>query len=143
LGAGHTVTALYEVIPVDSKSEQAVASSSDLKYQTTTVSSNNTDLMTVKFRYKKPKESSSILLEKVLKKSAIPDLSASSNNFRFSAAVAAFGMLLRDSEFKANADYDMVQKLAKDALGQDQYGYRNDFVQLAEQAALIHKASSN
>lgn len=137
LGAGHTVTAIYEVILSDSKSKQAIASTDELKYQKTVASSNQTDLMTVKFRYKPPQSSTSVLLEQVLTKSQIISLEQSSNNFRFSAAVAGTGMLLRDSEFKGTASYDMTIDLAKNALGKDEEGYRQEFIQLIKTAQLL------
>lgn len=134
LGAGHTVTAIYEVILSGSKSKQSIAKAADLKYQNQTVSGNNSDLMTVKFRYKPIKSDQSILLEQVLSKSALIDLEASSNNYRFSAAVAGFGMLLRDSEFKGSATYDNIYTLANGALGADTESYRAEFLQLVKSA---------
>ncbi|MCL4144443.1 UNVERIFIED_CONTAM: hypothetical protein GTU68_009512, partial [Idotea baltica] len=99
LGAGHTVTALYEIIPVGVKSNFKPLD--ELKYQKTEprkVSGNTTDLMTVKLRYKKPDGDKSILLEQVIRKKSV-SLEKSSLNLRWSAAVAGFGMLLRDSDF--------------------------------------------
>lgn len=145
LGAGHTVTAIYEVILSDSKSKQAIAKAADLKYQTKTVAGNNSDLMTVKFRYKPIKSDESILLEQVLPKSALINLENSSNNYRFSAAVAGFGMLLRDSEFKGTATYDNISSLAKGALGADKENYRTEFLQLIQTASALQalEASNN
>jgi Ca-activated chloride channel family protein len=137
LGAGHTVTAIYEVILADSKSEQQINTSADLKYQTVVKSDNKSDLMTVKFRYKAPTSDLSTLIEQVLPKGNIPELSTTSDNFRFSASVAAFGMLLRDSEFKGEVSYDMVSTLAKAAVGPDTEGYRSEFIQLVKTAALL------
>lgn len=145
LGAGHTVTAIYEVILSDSKSKQAIAKAADLKYQTQTVAGNNNDLMTVKFRYKPIQSDQSILLEQVLPKSALINLENSSNNYRFSAAVAGFGMLLRDSEFKGTATYDNISSLAKGALGEDKENYRTEFLQLIQTASALQglEASTN
>jgi Ca-activated chloride channel family protein len=134
LGAGHTVTAIYEVILSDSKSTQAIAEAADLKYQSKTTSSNNSDLMTVKFRYKPIQSDQSILLEQVLSKSALKGLENSSDNYRFSAAVAGFGMLLRDSKFKGSATYHNIYSLAKNALGVDKESYRSEFLQLVKTA---------
>jgi Ca-activated chloride channel homolog len=139
LGAGHTVTAIYEVILADSKSEQKINTSADLKYQTVVKSDNKSDLMTVKFRYKAPTSDVSTLIEQVLPKGNIPELTATSNNFRFSASVAGFGMLLRDSEFKGEVSYDMVSTLAKAAAGTDTEGYRSEFIQLVKTAELLAK----
>lgn len=145
LGAGHTVTAIYEVILSDSKSTQDIAKAADLKYQTKSVSGNSSDLMTVKFRYKPIKSDKSILLEQVLSKSALIGLENSSNNYRFSAAVAGFGMLLRDSEFKGTATYDNMYSLAKDALDADKENYRAEFLQLVQTANTLQplQASTN
>jgi Ca-activated chloride channel family protein len=143
LGAGHTVTAIYEVILSTSKSTQDIAKAADLKYQTKSVSGNSSDLMTVKFRYKPIKSDKSILLEQVLNKSALIGLGNSSNNYRFSAAVAGFGMLLRDSEFKGTATYDNMYSLAKDALGTDKENYRAEFLQLIQTANTLQPLEAN
>ena len=142
LGAGHTVTAIYEVILADSKSNQIIRKSSDLKYQTVVKSDNQADLMTIKFRYKLPTSDKSILLEQALTKGTIPSLASTSNNFRFSAAVAGFGMILRRSEFKGKANYDLVEQLAKQSLDTDSEGYRAEFVQLVKTAKLLGEPSS-
>ena len=105
------------------------------KNQTTNQASSN-ELMTVKLRYKRPKEDTSRLLSMVIKDKAT-DLANSSDNFKFSAAVAEFGMLLRDSEFKSEASYDNVLKLANEAKGDDSEGYRAEFVQLVKKASLL------
>ena len=137
LGAGHTVTALYEIIPVGVQSD-FIKSVDDLKYQKnqTTNQASSNELMTVKLRYKRPKEDTSRLLSMVIKDKAT-DLANSSDNFKFSAAVAEFGMLLRDSEFKSEASYDNVLKLANEAKGDDLEGYRAEFVQLVKKASLL------
>lgn len=137
LGAGHTVTALYEIIPVGVESE-FIKSIDDLKYQETKVSksAHNDELLTVKLRYKKPREDTSKLITHVLKDKPVK-LAKSSDNFRFSAAVAAFGMLLRDSEFKGNASYENILAMAKEAKGDDEEGHRAEFVQLVKKASLL------
>ena len=137
LGAGHTVTALYEVIPVGVSSQFKPLD--DLKYQNTEekkATGNTTDLMTVKLRYKKPDGDTSILLQQVIKNESLK-LSDSSDNFRWSAAVAGFGMLLRNSEYKNNLTFNEVIQLAKGAKGQDAEGYRAEFIRLAEMAGLL------
>ena len=143
LGAGHTVTAIYEVILANSKSTQTIHQAADLKYQTTKVSGNETDLMTVKFRYKPIQSDQSILLEQVLKNTAITNLDSSSDNYRFSAAVAGFGMLLRNSKFKGSATYDSVLELAKGALGNDKEGYRTEFLQMVQSANTLETLEAN
>ncbi len=142
LGAGHTVTAIYEVIPVGSASKQNIPDAPNLKYQNTTVTSNQTDLMTVKFRYKRPKETQSILMEQVLTKTALPELANTSNNFRFSAAVAGFGMLLRDSEFSGDATFGDIAKLAQGSMGEDPHGDRAELIQLIRIAEGLKKGDA-
>ncbi len=139
LGAGHTVTALYEIVPANS--DWKVRKADDLKYQTSVLKENaasNNEIMTIKFRYKPPKSDTSIKLEYPVT-NVETDLSATSDNFRFSAAVAAFGMLLRDSKFKGDATYKSVTDLAKDAKGTDEFGYRNEFLSLVKTAELLSK----
>lgn len=137
LGAGHTVTALYEIIPVGVKSDFKPLD--DLKYQKTEprkVTGNTTDLMTVKLRYKKPDGDKSILLEQVIKKQSV-SLTKSSQNLKWSAAVAGFGMLLRDSDFKGELKYQDVIALARSAKGADDQGYRSELIKLMETAELL------
>ncbi len=134
LGAGHTVTALYEIVPAGSDEE--LPSVDDLKYQKTTAtdqSEHTNEWLTVKFRYKKPDSSKSQLIVKTLK-SKSSKFAKSSENFRFSAGVAGFGMLLRDSEFKGSATYKDVLAWAKNAKGPDKEGYRAEFIQLVQTA---------
>ncbi len=143
LGAGHTVTALYEIVPAEAASDTPV--DENLRYQSTTVKPdayNSDEILTVKFRYKYPDGNKSKLIEMPVKET-IQDMANTSDNFRFSAAVAAFAMLLRDSEYKGTADYDYVIKTAKNALGQDTYGYRAEFIKLAEAGKLLDKTISN
>ncbi len=139
LGAGHTVTALYEIVPANSNWE--VRTADNLKYQTTVLNENanvNNEIMTIKFRYKPPKSDKSIKLEYPIA-NEIVELSLTSDNFKFSAAVAAFGMLLRDSKFKNNATYDMVSDLAKKGIGSDVNGYRAEFISLVKTAELLNE----
>jgi Ca-activated chloride channel family protein len=132
LGAGHTVTALYEIIPVGVKSE-FIKNVDKLKYQKqrNTRASNSGELLTVKLRYKKPDGDKSILLSTVVENND-KQWQKSSDNFRFSAAVVEFGMLLRNSNFKSDANYKQVINLAKGAKGSDKEGYRSEFVQLVK-----------
>ena len=67
----------------------------------------------------------------------MPDLAQTSDNYRFSAAVAGFGMLLRDSEFKGSATYPGLKELAQGAMGEDETGYRLEFIHLVETADLL------
>lgn len=129
LGAGHTVTALYEIVLNDGKSVK-----SDLKYQTVTVNPEalkGKDLLTIKFRYKKPDGDKSILIETPVPYE-LKDLKSASENFHWAAAVAEWGLLLRDSEHKGTATFENVLSLAKSSQGQDKNGYRKEFIQLVE-----------
>lgn len=138
LGAGHTVTALYEIIPVGVESE-FIKNVDSLKYQsniTTTQYLQNTELLTVKFRYKEPDGTKSKLITKVLRDSD-SSLKNTSDNFRFSAAVASFGMILRESEFKGTSSYSDVIEMASDAMGEDKEGYRSEFIKLVDACELM------
>jgi len=138
LGAGHTVTALYEIVPMTGGVQD---SRGDLKYQSVSTKKDaytTDEIMNIKLRYKEPKEDQSKLIEHPLKDSNVK-LEKSSENFRFSAAVAEFGMLLRESEFKKDSSYEQVLELAKGSLGKDDFGYRAEFIQLVEKAKLLKK----
>ena len=139
LGAGHKVTALYELkLRKSAYQPSGINSTSgtveDLKYQTTSIKNDayNTDeIMTLKLRYKAPNSETSKLIEKSLYKTTVP-FASTSDNFRFASAVVEFGMLLRDSEFKGDATYDEVLKLASSATGADANGYRAEFISLVK-----------
>jgi Ca-activated chloride channel family protein len=137
LGAGHTVTALYELIPAGS--EAAVPGVDDLKYQQrqpAPEAASSDEIMTVKLRFKPPESSSSRLIARPVRE-ADTDWERASENFRFSAAAAGFGMLLRGSEYRGNLDYPALIALAKGARGADENGYRAEFIRLAETAELL------
>jgi len=137
LGAGHTVTALYEIIPAGFAQE--VRTTDELKYQEKRVkadASKSNEIMTVKFRYKPSGEEVSKLIEKPVMDNDTA-LSEASENFRFAAAVAGFGMLLRDSKFKGNFDYESVIALAKGSKAKDENGYRTEFISLVKTCALL------
>ncbi len=139
LGSGHTVTALYEVIPMGVKSNFKPLD--DLKYrqkEKIELSGNGSDLMTVKLRYKKPDEDRSIYLDTVIKNESL-SLKETSDNFRWSAAVAGFGMLLRDSDYKNDMSFSEVIRLAKSAKGKDDEGYRAELIKLIEMAELLRE----
>ncbi|KQR91108.1 hypothetical protein ASG01_14590 [Chryseobacterium sp. Leaf180] len=131
LGSGHTVTALYEVIPTDVKSE-FLPKESDLKYTKNTNDENfNDELATVKFRYKRPDGDTSSEIFQVVKNSD-ESFSSASNDFRFASAVAWFGLVLRNSDLIKNKDLKEVEKLAKKGRGNDEDGYRAEFLRLIE-----------
>lgn len=140
LGSGHTVTALYEVIPIGVKDEFA-KSVDPLKYQINekrSANNNTNEIMTIKLRYKQPDGDISKLITNTVIDNHI-SLNNTSDNFRFSAAVAEFGLLLRSSEFKQQASYQQVVSLAKSAKGNDINGYRAEFVQLVQSAGSLAK----
>jgi Ca-activated chloride channel family protein len=137
LGAGHTVTALYEIIPA--RSPEPVPGASKLRYQVMKTKEDaveSGEIMTVKLRYKRPKGNKSKLIVRAVMDEDV-SLRAASDNFRFSAAVAQFGLLLRDSEFKGKASYNNVLRLARGAKGRDYYGYRAEFIKLVETCQLL------
>ncbi len=138
LGSGHTVTAMYEIIPAGSTED--VSGVDPLKYQETkpvTQGSGN-ELMTIKFRYKAPDENTSKLITHVVLDKKTNSNSVS-ENCRFSCSVAEFGMLLRDSKFKGDANFKEVLTLAKASKGKDEEGYRSEFIRLVEMAELLKK----
>jgi Ca-activated chloride channel family protein len=131
MGAGHTVTALYEVVPTG-----APATVDKLKYQANAPEKSapvSAELLTVKTRYKEPQGSKSQLLEHVLRGPAAP-LERASENLRFAAAVAQFGMLLRESDYRGAATFAATAKLAEGARGKDAEGYRAELVRLVRAA---------
>jgi Ca-activated chloride channel family protein len=136
IGAGHTVTALYEVVPAGLPLDRP--GSDPLRYQQPPVLSpaaGGGELMTVKLRYKQPEGAESRLLSTSV--TATGETGLGSERLRFAAAVAAFGMLLRESEHRGRADWPMVLELAREAKGRDAKGYRAEFLKLAERAAAL------
>lgn len=138
LGAGHTVTALYEIIPVG-----APAKVDKLRYQKTEAKTKaselaNNELMLLKLRYKPVQSDESKLIKQVVFNEPVA-VDQTSDNFRFAAAVAGFGMLLRDSENIDHFTYADDQALAKTALSKDEEGYRSEFARLIETADLLEK----
>lgn len=143
LGSGHSVTALYELIPAES--DEKVPTVDKLKYQKTVISYNTesvNELMNIKIRYKKPKSTESILMIKPVSDRKIL-LAETSDNFRFSAAVAAFGLLLRNSQYKGSLTYEQVLKLAEKAKGEDRYGYRSEFIKLVDLTRVLPENNKN
>ncbi len=141
MGSGHTVTALYEVIPVGVKSS-FLKDVDPLKYQTNhepfSESNFDEEIMTVKFRYKEPDgDISKLIEESVIDKHV--SLNATSDNFRFAASVAEFGMLLRNSEFKSGASFASALTMAAGAKGVDEEGYRSEFITMLKNAEFLSK----
>lgn len=141
LGSGHTVTALYEIIPAG-VDDDLVEEVDDLKYQQPGKAVNGgNELMTIKFRYKKPGGDKSILMTQAVN-DGNKSFAAAGSNLRFAASVAEFGLLIRNSEFKQNASYKNVLTAAKASIGDDKEGYRSDFIKLVENARLLSKKTN-
>ncbi|WP_158828848.1 VWA domain-containing protein [Mucilaginibacter lacusdianchii] len=142
MGAGHTVTAFYEIIPVGVKDNFA-STVDPLKYQKVEkapVASNSGEMMTIKFRYKEPTSSQSKLSQVVvMDKPTI--FESTSTDFRFATAVAEIGLLLRESDYKQKANFNQAIEIARAAKGEDREGYRAEFIKLAESAKLLSKSS--
>ena len=136
IGAGHTVTALYELVPSDGKVAQS------LRYQSQELNEKGkgNELGFLKIRYKDPKVKDAKRVEitepLVFNKKALKE---TSTDYRFAASVAEFGILLRDNSNKANATYDQVIELAEGAIGKDPEGYRKEFVRLVKSVKMLPK----
>lgn len=134
LGSGHTVTALYEIIPTGVESE-FYKTEIPLKYtQTATSTTNfNDELATIKFRYKKPDGEKSIEMVHIIENKPISE-NATSSDFKFCTAVAWFGLTLRDSKLIPNKDLKAIKALAKKGISNDDEGYKAEFIRLVETA---------
>ena len=142
IGAGHTVTALYEIVPAGQKVENPGVD--ELKYaqgQPPSQGASGSELLTVKLRYKEPDADESKPLNVGVADSRASFENAS-ENFKFAAAVAEFGMLLRDSRYKGQASYDAALELARASTGADLHGYRAEFVKLVETAKSLSERAS-
>ncbi len=135
LGAGHLVTALYELMPVG-----GIGPGVDpLRYQAVPaeIASPKTghpdELLNLKLRYKLPDGDTSRLLQMAVK-DTVQEGSRAGTDLKFSAAVAGFAMLLRDTEPRGSLNYDLVLKLAEQGLGEDREGYRGEFIDLVRRA---------
>ena len=129
MGAGHSVTALYEIIPVGVKSGVAIGGTAPLRYQDASRPSRRArsdELLFVNVRYKRPSSSTSRLMQHAVRDSR----GSRSADFSFALAVAGYGMLLRDSEYKGKLTYDDVLAIAKESAGEDRD--RQGFVGLVE-----------
>ncbi len=141
IGAGHTVTALYEVVPVGVESDVEIANVDPLRYQTTTApteAAESGELLTLKVRYKPPQGQQSKLMAYAVSDRGQRYGSATAD-FKFAAAVASFGMLLRDSQYKGDSNYDAVLELATEGATRDPSGYRAEFLSLVQQARRLSR----
>ncbi|HZB27651.1 MAG TPA: von Willebrand factor type A domain-containing protein [Gemmatimonadales bacterium] len=135
MGAGHAVTALYEVVPVGAAPVALIGDS--LMYQQVSLrpdAARNPEILTVRLRYKDPQGSKSRLLS-----TPVVDRgeSRASQDMQFASAVAAFALVLRGSENRGGATYDMVMALAREARGADVEGYRGEFISMVERAGAL------
>ncbi|MFV3386509.1 vWA domain-containing protein [Pseudomonas sp. NY15364] len=139
IGAGHTVTALYEIVPAGGKGWLE-----PLRYQASAQPANKSgELAWLRIRYKAPGEASSRLLERPIARGEAKPVAAASEDLRFAAAVAAFAQQLKDGRY--TSDFDLAQSiaLARSAKGEDRFGLRGEFIQLAEIAQSLHTSGSN
>lgn len=139
IGAGHAVTALYEIVPAGAETV-AARNVDPLKYQESpelTVAALGDELLTVKLRLKQPDSDKSDLLTFTYSDQR-KSFGETDTGFRFASAVASFGMLLRDSKFKGNATFDSVLETASSALGDDPNGYRIEFLELVRRAKALN-----
>ena len=136
LGAGHAVTVFYEIIPAGVKSD-FLPQADELKYSQKTGADNSGEVLTLKLRYKEPDGDTSKLMEKTLKEESFTAFKNASNDMRFAASVIQFGQIAKDSPFKGAMTIDEVIETAKKAKGQDDNGYRAEFVKMAEMYKLI------
>ena len=130
LGAGHAVTAIYEVTPVGSPAQL----SDPLRYAPNTVAGQSDEMGFVKLRYKEPGEDVSQLLETPIVGQSIPGTEAN-----FAAAIAGFGQLLRDDRYLGDWGYDDAIALANANRGEDAFGYRTEAVQLMRLAQSLSR----
>ncbi len=138
IGAGHTVTALYEIVPVGGKGWVE-----PLRYQAVTSPAGKTgELAWLRIRYKAPGEVSSRLLERPIARAEANAINAASEDLRFAAAVAAFAQQLKDGRYTGNFGLAQSIELARSAKGEDRFGLRGEFIQLAEIAQSLHTSGS-
>ncbi|MCU0722794.1 MAG: von Willebrand factor type A domain-containing protein [Planctomycetes bacterium] len=138
IGAGHTVTALYEITLAG---DAAAPGTDPMRYQEPsrlTGAAFSAELLTLKLRYKEPEGQTSRLIEAPVVDSAMP-IDQASGDFRFAASVAAFGMCLRDSPYKGAANFAMAREMAADTVASDPSGFRAEFLDLVDRAAALKK----
>ncbi|GLQ08262.1 hypothetical protein GCM10007913_01940 [Devosia yakushimensis] len=136
IGAGHTVTALYEITPVGSGGELV----DPLRYggDAAAAAGGNEEIAFLKMRFKMPDSDVSQLIEQAVTPSVVyDDISAVSDDARFAAAVAAFGQKLKGSDYVRGMSWDAIRALAQSGKGADESGYRAEFIQLLKTAALL------
>lgn len=139
IGAGHSVTALYEIVPTGTEVDVPIAAVDKLKYQEAgkqSVAAESGELLTLKLRYKMPEQQKSKLQEFTLHDSGVT-FGKTDPEFQFAAAVAGFGMLLRESDHRGDWTFDTVAEVAQGAIGSDRHGFRKEFIEMVEAANLL------
>lgn len=135
LGAGHTVTAIYEIIPGKAKNSEQEVEDNTLKYKNANGEINDEyadELVEIRLRYKEPDESVSKELKKVVNVEENLNSKTLSKDYLFAAAVSEFGMILMESNYKGDSSIENILKLANDGIGTDEGGYRQEFISLVE-----------
>ena len=140
MGVGHVVTALYEIVPIGKSSNRV----DPLKYQKSepiTEAVLTDEVVTVKLRYKEPDGEKSRLMSHIVK-AKVGSIDRATNNLKWSASVAGFGMLLHGSDHVGSYNYDAMIKLAETAVGEDKEGYRRECLQLMKSAELLNRTGT-
>lgn len=138
IGAGHRVTALYELSFVDSPNQANDALRYGLDIKTGKEKYSRDELAYLKLRYKPiGQEKSELISYPILTSTALDEFDQASDDFRFAAAVAGFGQLINHSHYLHDMDYAKVSDIAQAAMGEDNFGYRHEFVQLTKTAGLL------
>jgi Ca-activated chloride channel family protein len=136
MGAGHTVTALYEIVPVGAPLDTLIPKPSNLRYQTprdVASGGSSNEMLFVKLRYKEPDGATS----KLMSRAVMDAVTSKNSDFAFASAVAEFGLLLRDSKYRSGASYESVRELANASVSDDPDGLRREFVSLVDKAAKL------
>jgi Ca-activated chloride channel family protein len=140
IGAGHAVTVFYELVPAGRSTGSGKVD--PLKYQrpalSDTLAARSGELLTLKIRHKEPDQQESTLSEYVVRDTGTP-FGTASRDFKFAAAVAAFGMWLRDSPYKGRVTMEDIQQWARQGQGSDPYGYRQEFLDLLRRAESLRQ----
>jgi Ca-activated chloride channel family protein len=143
MGSNHTVTALYEIIPSGVEDDEELGTVDPLRYQKQKTqkpsASFSNELMFVKLRYKRPNEDDSKLFEVPVNANS----QLASSNIRFASAVAAFGMILRNSEFKGTSNYKLVKSLAQGSIDNNSDMYKKEFLELVKKAETLKSTAKN
>jgi Ca-activated chloride channel family protein len=138
IGAGHTVTALYEIVPAGNKGWLE-----PMRYQATEKRAASSEMALLRIRYKAPQQEQSRLLEVPIAADAkAPAIADASADLRFAAAVAAFAQQLKGGQYTQGFDLAASAELARGAKGEDRFGLRAEFVQLVELAQSLHTAAT-